>query len=255
LADTPSILWTLFVSTSLAITIIIVAFVAAMVLAQRGRSVLRQEQALLVARAHEEERAWVASELHDDALQRVALVCAELDALRSDGGYRFGEVVATRLKGINDELADLAVAIRRIAARLHPTIVDQVGLVPALEELAREVERGSEVKVQLATEGMPGHLPADTERTAYRIVQEALRNVVRHSAGRAATVTLTSDAHHLVLAVQDDGRGFDAPSGRRGGLGLASLRERALIVGGTLEVRSRPGYGTTVVATLPHGAH
>lgn len=222
-----------------------------MVFAQRGRSVLRMEQVLLVARAHEEERAWVASELHDDALQRVALICAEIEALRGDSLRHSSDVMEPRLQGINAELADLAVAIRRIAARLHPTIVDQVGLLPALDELAFEVVRGSEVKVEIKTAGTPNRVPADAGRTAYRIVQEALRNVVRHSAAKEATVTLTFDAHHLELAVQDEGRGFDPTNTRRGALGLASLRERALIVGGTLEVRSRPGRGTTISAQLP----
>lgn len=214
---------------------------------------MRQEQALLVARAHEEERAWVASELHDDILQRIALVCAEVESLRSDDRRREVEVLESRLQGINAELVDLAVAIRRVAARLHPTIVDQVGLLPALEELALEVSRGSEVKVQISTETAPDRPLGETARTAYRIVQEALRNVVRHSASRVATVTLAFDARNLVLTVQDDGRGFDMTTTRPGGLGLASLRERALIAGGTLEVRSRLGHGTSVRATLPLG--
>lgn len=222
-----------------------------MVYAQRARSVLRQEQVLLVARAHEEERAWVASELHDDVLQRVALVCAEIAALRNDSSLLALKVLETRLLGINAELADLAVTIRRIAARLHPTIVDHVGLLPALKELALEVARGGEVKVRIDTAGAPDRLPADVGRTSYRIVQEALRNVVRHAAANEATVTLAFDARHLGLIVRDNGRGFDPTNTRRGALGLASLRERALLVGGTLEVHSRPGHGTSVLATLP----
>ncbi len=227
------------------------AFVAASALAQRQRAQLRQRQAVLVARAHEEERAWVASELHDDVLQRVALVRAELESLQEPGDARAVGPLDERLRGINAELVDLAVAVRRIAARLHPTVVDQVGLLPALRSLADEIERGSDLEVRIADEGDTSLVPQETARAAYRITQESLRNVVRHSGARVATVGVRVADGTLALRVQDDGEGFDPTVKSRDGLGLASLRERALCVGGTTEVRSRPGGGTTIEALLP----
>ena len=227
------------------------AFTVALAMAQRQRQRLRQQQALLVARAHEEERAWVASELHDDVLQRVALVRAEVESLWTAEEPRSPLTVEDRLRGINAELVDLAVAVRRIAARLHPTVVDQLGLVPALESLRDEVERGADVDVRIVAEGDQSGLSADAARAAYRIVQESLRNVVRHSGARTARVALSFSDGRLRLTVEDDGGGFDASRQGADGLGLASLKERALIVGGTAEVKSERGRGTVVQVSLP----
>lgn len=221
-----------------------------MVLAQRQRTRLRQEQALLVARAHEEERAWVASELHDDVLQRVALVRAEVESIWTAPEPHTAGRLEGHLRGINAELVDLAVAVRRIAARLHPTIVDQVGLPAALHSLAVEVERGSELHVEVSSDGPPDHLSHETARAVYRIVQESLRNTVRHAGAATARVRISFGVRDLDLTVSDDGRGFD-PAAATNGLGLASMRERALIAGGTATVRSRPGNGTTVEVRLP----
>lgn len=222
-----------------------------MVLGQQERAALQQDQRLLVAQAHEEERVWVASELHDDVLQRIALVCADLDGLRPADGGLLEEAMEQRLRGLRTELMDLAVVIRRIAVRLHPTAVDHVGLVPALEELGRETAKRGTTAVHIWASGLPDDLAVDTARAAYRIAQEGLRNVLRHADSRTATVTVTSDGSNLVLIVQDQGRGFETTIRRRGGLGLAVLHERAQLVGGTVDVRSRSGHGTVVTATLP----
>jgi signal transduction histidine kinase len=228
--------------------------VVATVVAQRERARLRQQQALLVARAHEEERAWVASELHDDVLQRIALVRAEVESLAAPDRPRSATGREENLRGINAELVDLAIAVRRIAARLHPSLVDQLGLVPALRALVEEIERGSEVQVHLVSAGADQGLAPESARAAYRIVQESLRNTVRHAASRTARVSLHFTADSLTLRVEDDGRGFDPSVIRQGGLGLASLRERALIAGGRAEIHSRVGQGTTVEARLPLAA-
>lgn len=222
-----------------------------MVLAQRQRTRLRHQQALLVARAHEEERAWVAAELHDDILQRVALVRGEVESLWTGDEPRSGGRMEDRLRGVNAELVDLAVSVRRIAARLHPTIVDQVGVVAALNALVSEIERGSEITVSIRAQGPQEGLSHETGRAAYRIIQESLRNAVRHSGGRTATVELSFGVRTLDFTIHDDGRGFDTNVIAHSGLGIASVRERALIAGGTVEVRSKPGHGTTVIVQLP----
>jgi two-component system sensor histidine kinase UhpB len=224
-----------------------------MVMAQRQRTRLRIEQTLLVARAHEEERAWVASELHDDVLQRVALVRAEVESLWMADRPRTAAGIEENLRGINAELVDLAIAVRRIAARLHPTLVDQIGLVAALQALVDEIERGSDVVVQLTTDGAESAVSREAARATYRIAQESLRNIVRHAASQTARVSLRIAHDALTLRVEDDGRGFDPAVVRPGSLGLASLRERALIAGGSAEVYSRLGHGTTVEVRLPLG--
>lgn len=220
-------------------------------IAQRQRTALRQEQALLVARAHEEERGWVASELHDDVLQRIALVRAEVESLWSAPEPRSAAPIEDRLRGINAELVDLAVAVRRIAARLHPTIVDQVGLVASLAALVEEVERGSDLRIDVLTDGPLDDVSPETARAVYRMVQESLRNAVRHSSGRSARITLAVGPRHLDLCITDDGRGFDPARVRLGGLGIANLRERAAVAGGTVAIRSKPGHGTSVEIQLP----
>ena len=222
-----------------------------MVVAQRQRERLRQQQAMLVARAHEEERAWVAGELHDDVLQRIALVRAELESLWGAPSVPDAAAVTSRLHGVNTELVDLAVAVRAIATRMHPTVVDQVGLLPALQSLKAEVERGSTLAVTLNIRGSEPTPPLETARAAYRIVQEGLRNVVRHAQASGATVTVELNARQVHLTIQDNGRGFDASLLKSQGLGLASLRERALMVGGRADVRSQPGAGTTIDVSLP----
>ena len=251
LADSTGVLWGLFLAGSLSVTIVLVAFVAATALSQRQRGQMRQAQAVLVARAHEEERAWVASELHDDVLQRIALVRAEVESLWEAPEPRSADSLENHVRGINAELVDLAVAVRRIAMRLHPTVVDQVGLVSALQALADEVERGSDLDVRLSADGDTGAVPPETARAAYRIAQESLRNAVKHSGARVATVGVRVTDGTLTISIHDDGQGFDTSVKRREGLGLASLQERALCVGGQAEVRSRPGAGTTIDARLP----
>lgn len=219
-----------------------------MVIAQRQRFRMREEHAARVARAHEEERAWVAAELHDDVLQRIALVRHEVATLEPDA-------LDTRLRGINAELLDLAVAVRGIAQRLHPTMVDQVGLLLALRELADEFRRSGAIDVSLDLPESSLQADAEVARAAYRIVQEALRNAAKHSGGAHATVSVEVDqaARRIIVRVQDDGAGYDPHKLEGRGVGLATLRERARAVNGSAVIDAHPGRGVLVQATLPLG--
>lgn len=228
-----------------------VAFVAAVVIAQRDRIALRKRSEVLVARAQDEERAWVAGELHDDILQRIALLRHEVEQFWT-GSLPVREAhTITRLRGINAELLDLGVAVRNIARRLHPTVVDQVGFLPAVQALADEFRGASGIVVSLRLPTVPPVLGAEVARAAYRIVQEALRNTARHSSSTTASVEVQVHATRLLIRVEDAGRGFDRPLADPSGIGLAILRERALSVGGSAEVTSEGGRGTLVTASLP----
>ncbi len=241
-----------------------------MVIAQRQKFRMREEHAARVARAHEEERAWVAGELHDDVLQRIALVRHEVETLEpaaltvqtaaglsaSDAEPHAPEAALARLRGINAELVDLAVAVRGIAQRLHPTMVDQVGLLLALRELADEFRRSGAIDVSVTLPEAPLHVDAEVARAAYRIVQEALRNAAKHSGGAHAQVSVDVDsaARTIIVRVQDDGTGFEPGKLEGRGVGLATLRARAESVRGSALIDAKPGRGVLVQATLPLGA-
>lgn len=230
----------------------VVAFAAALVIAQRRRLAMQRSYAQRVLSAQEEERAWVARELHDDMLQRVAMVRHELDSLWATISSCATPAEAHRLRALNAELVDLGVALRNVAHRLHPTIVDQLGLPRALEALAGEFQRGG-LEVRVSVPESAG-IPPAVAHTAYRIAQEALRNIVKHAEVREAFLILDVGTPGLTLRISDAGRGF-ALDGHgahtRAGLGLVSMRERAALVRGSVVVKSRQGAGTTVEATLP----
>ena len=246
------VLWPIFLAAMVSLLVFVVAFTAALVIAQRRRLRLQRDYAQQILSAQEEERAWVARELHDDLLQRVAMVRHELDALWAPLAQHAGPQESHRLRALNGELTDLGEALRSVAHRLHPTIVDQLGLSRALEALAQEFRRGG-LDVRISVPDIAS-IPSGVALTAYRIVQEALRNVVKHAGVTNAAVDVAVNPDAVVLRISDEGKGFAPGTNGRAGIGLASMRERAALVRGTLSVTSRPGSGTTVEATLPLGA-
>lgn len=241
--------WSVFLAGVVSLTIVVVALAAAMVVAQRRRLTMQQDYSQRVLRAHEEERAWVARELHDDMLQRVALIRHELDALWATLSSGATAQQAQRLRALTAELADLGEALRAVAHRVHPTIVDQIGLPRALEALAGELGRAG-LDVSVATGGAGQPIPASVAHTAYRIAQEALRNVAKHAGVQAAEVSLATTGTALVLRIRDRGTGLEAGAKARG-LGLASMVERAELARGSLTITSREGGGTAIEANLP----
>jgi signal transduction histidine kinase len=150
-------------------------------------------------------------------------------------------------------LGDEVQALRRIMASLRPPVLEERGLVSALCDYVEVVREQAGISCTLDAR-LPGRLPEDTEIVLYRVAQEALANVARHSRASSARVELTETADGVVLEVHDDGVGFDPASELVGGLdhfGLAGMRERVELAGGTWTVWSRPGSGTVLTATLP----
>ena len=240
--------WSLFLAAIVSLTIAVVAFAAALVIAQRRRLALQQVYSRKVMSVQEEERARVARDLHDDVLQRVAMVRHELDSLWSTLSSNATPEEQHRLRALNAELVDLGAALRNVAHRLHPTIVDQLGLPKALQALAGEFERsGLQVAVSVPDQAT---LPPLVAHTAYRIAQEALRNVSKHAGVSEAMLVLAVEPSRLILRVTDGGQGFVENGQSPTGIGLASMRERAAQVNGSVTVRSRPGSGTTIEAEL-----
>lgn len=223
-----------------------------MILAQRRLLSLHQEHMRGLLTAQEEERAWVAREVHDDAVQRLAVLHHELRELERDGGTPAGGGGrGRRLDGIVSEVEDLASALRQLAHRLHPAAIEQAGLVTALRQLAGEISRtaGLPVDVRVEPDGMK--IPPREALALFRIAQEALRNAARHAEASRATVVLSADRDALELRVEDDGRGFDPAAVPDGGIGLIGMRERARLVGGEADIQPGAHGGTVVSARVP----
>lgn len=195
----------------------------------------------------------MAREVHDDALQRVAMIRHEVETLRRsapgpDGG------TARHLEAIAAEVGDLAVTLRTVAHELHPTHLGEVGLPKALHALAADFHRTDNMAVELSVPEGELKLSQDAGLALYRITQEALRNVIKHAGVRAAHVSLVARDGHAELTIRDDGAGFSTalPRDREArGLGLTAMRERAGLARGTLQVTSEPGRGTIIRVTVP----
>ena len=144
--------------------------------------------------------------------------------------------------------------VRRLAVELRPKVLDDFGLVPALQRLLETFAEQSGTAVELEARIGSERLPPEVETALYRIVQEALTNVVKHAGARHVSVTLTLKAASVVAVVEDDGEGFatdQAAGTTEGGLGIVGMRERVALLGGRLQIESAPGAGTTLVVEVP----
>ena len=199
--------------------------------------------------AQEEERARLARELHDDLTQRLARLA--IDVGRAE--QRRNEVgVEATLHRVREGLVGLSEGIRELSYRLHPSLLEHLGLADALQvECERFTERTG-IPAHLALGPLPTTIPRSVALCLFRVAQEALTNVARHARADTLEVRLLALEDGLQLAVRDDGVGFEpAGPGRRHGLGHASMRERVLLARGELDIESAPGQGTTVIAWVP----
>lgn len=253
----PNQLFWIYLAAALAVGVILAALVAALLIYQRHNLKLHRGYAKKLLEAHEEERAWVAREVHDDALQRVAILQHELTEWDSGDHAGIANGVGrgnVRVDALRSELQDLGVMLRRVAHRLHPAIIDQAGLIPALTQLASDTNRASgvEVETRFDDEGCTAELSRERALMLYRIAQEGLRNVTKHSGARRARIVATATESAIVLTIQDFGRGFVATDPAASvGLGLISMAERARLAEGRFEIRSKPGEGTTIRVVVP----
>ena len=198
--------------------------------------------------AHEDERSWLARELHDDITQRLAGLA--IDAAKLPGGDLSPSGGARQ--SIRAGLAQLSEDVHDLSYRLHPSVLDDLGLVEALKVECERVARSESVRVDVEAQRLPQNLPKDVTLVVYRVAQEALRNVGRHAQASVAKLSLALCEGGLQLAVSDNGSGFALDlQPRRPSLGHASMRERIRLVGGRLDIQSSPGEGTTVIAWVP----
>lgn len=198
----------------------------------------------------EEETKRIAHMIHDDATQLLAAVHIALADLSND----LAPEMAARVKEIRGHLDKIELQLRHISHELRPTILDDLGLVPALEFLSEGI--GKRTGLMIMIEGSTdGRLAASVETTLYRVVQEALVNAAKHAQATRGMVEVTREANSIRCAIRDNGNGFDvdAALARKGGrgLGLTAIRERLNALGGNLQINSSPESGTEILATLP----
>ncbi len=222
---------------------------------EQSRAELRALAARLQA-IREEERTRIAREIHDElgqALTALKLDLAWLGSTRPRGGGNSGalRVIDSSITARIDETMQI---VRRIASELRPSVLDQLGLEAAIEFLVRDTAQRTGIAVTLHADDFP-RLPDEIASHAFRIIQEALTNVARHSKATRVDVSVRRAGAVIILGVEDNGVGFtpQSLSGLRS-LGLVGIRERALACGGTLMIRGEPGLGTGIAVTIPVAA-
>lgn len=193
----------------------------------------------------------VAHVLHDEAGQLLASVHLAL----ADLAREFPPAARPRFETVERLLAQIESELRSLSHEWCPTVLGDLGLLPALEFLAEKVARRTGIKVSVAGAAAAERLPAAVELALYRVAQEALNNAVKHAAARAVWIELQRLPHEVTCSVRDDGKGFDAtrrPAAR--GLGLIGIQERLTSLGGSLRLVTRPATGTTIHAAIPLAA-
>jgi signal transduction histidine kinase len=200
-----------------------------------------------VVDAQEEERRAISRELHDEVGQSLGALLVDLGRVASllppDS-----DKLQNELRRMKTAVESSVNSVRNMALLLRPSMLDDLGLIPALEWQAREVSRRSDIEVEIESKGVSEGLDEKYKICIYRLTQEALNNAARHSGGHHAWVTIEQRADRISVTVQDDGQGF-VPQLR--GLGLLGMDERVRRLGGQLRIDSAPGKGTTLVAGLP----
>ncbi|NPV09574.1 MAG: GAF domain-containing sensor histidine kinase [Anaerolineae bacterium] len=208
-----------------------------------------------VTRAQEDERLRIARELHDETVQALILLSHRLDALAADADHMPG-AAAERIEELHELTEHIIQGVRRFTRDLRPPTLDHLGLLPALQGLVADLQGETDIESSVEVVGEQRRLAPEVELVLFRIVQEALSNARRHSG--ASHVSVLVEFHHdrVTVTVKDDGKGFHVPPrlgdlASGGKLGLMGMHERARLLGGTLEVHSAPGAGTSITASVP----
>jgi signal transduction histidine kinase len=217
---------------------------------RRAESEIRDVSGRLVA-AQEDERARLARELHDDVTQQIARLAIDAGRVEMSPAVKDGPDAAT-IRDLRAGLVRLSEHVHVLSYNLHPSLLDDLGLLDAIQAEADRVEEQWAVRVEVVAEGLPDSTPSVPARCLFRVAQEAMRNVVRHGRARSIRLKLIGERRGIRLTVSDDGIGFRVPpQGAHRTLGLASMRERVRMAGGAFVVASVPGRGTTIDAWVP----
>jgi two-component system, NarL family, sensor kinase len=214
----------------------------------------REELRALAARlmtVQEEERRRISCELHDDLNQKLAVSVMNAEAAERRWSPQ-EDVNRERLRAIRNEIAELSDDVRKLAYRLHPSILDHLGLAIALQSHVEEFGKREEIEALFTQRNLPEAMPQPVATCLYRVAQEALRNVAKHAKASRVVVRLAQCDHSLHMSIFDSGVGFTPPKGKElQGLGFVSMQERVRLVGGRMSIRSRPDRGTYLFIRVP----
>ena len=213
-----------------------------------ARGQLKNLSARLVE-TQEEERRVLSRELHDEVGQSLSAILVGLSNLSAAARTNARTQIENEVKTLRQIVEGTVKIVRNITLLLRPSMLDDLGLIPALEWQAREVSRQTGLRVDVAAGSVPDELPEEFKTCIYRAVQEALHNVARHAAASSVRIVVQQEPGRLLLSIQDDGKGFDVERSR--GLGLLGMEERVAHLGGTLRLASEPERGTLISVILP----
>ena len=209
-----------------------------------------------ITRAQEEERKRIARELHDDTAQDLVVLSRQLDSFVVSAINHLSTEDISYVEGLRQQTEGILDGVHRFSQDLRPSVLDDLGLVPALEWLTSDLTNHFGIAIALEVLGSVHRFPPEIELILFRIAQEALRNMWKHSEASKAWVTVEFGDDKTVLTVKDNGRGFELPEriedlAIAGKLGLVGMQERAQLIGGRLTLQSEPGKGTTVIVQAP----
>lgn len=239
-------------------TFLIIAALSALTLyLQRSRKQLQQAEERqrqlsgMLINAGEKERSRIANELHDDFSQRLAVMALKLENV-SELVAPLSPEVEKQLHDLLNSTSELGADLHSLSHRLHSSTLESLGLNPAVSALCKEFSNQEGVKAEFTSEGIPRSIRSDVALCAFRIVQEGLRNIKKHSGASAAKVRIRNDEEKLLVTVQDNGHGFDSRTMLDNeGLGLRAMKERASLLGGQFKISSTLGAGTSIEAAIP----
>jgi PAS domain S-box-containing protein len=208
-----------------------------------------------ITMAQEEERKRIARELHDETIQALVVLARQLDDVASDS-QGLSDYKKIQLDVLRERINNIMADVRRLSQDLRPPALDRLGLLPALEWLASTIGKRSGISIKITTRGVSRRLSPEIELVLFRVAQEALRNALRHAQATGGEIAVEFGEKLIRITVKDNGKGFYLPETtgdlvKRGRLGLAGMRERIQLVGGSLKIKSIPGKGTTVTIEAP----
>jgi PAS domain S-box-containing protein len=216
---------------------------------ERAEGVLRELAGRLID-AQEEERKRIGRELHDHISQTLGVLTVTIDQLRADRAITPG--VAEALEELRRKTGDITDDVRRLSHRLHSSTLDYLGLAPALQKLVSEFSERHDIAITFAQASVPRSLPSEVALCLFRVAEEGLTNIAKHSRARSARVHIAGTEDGLHLTVEDAGEGFDvAGSESKAGLGFVSMQERLRVLHGTIRVDSAPSRGTRLDVWVP----
>jgi PAS domain S-box-containing protein len=201
--------------------------------------------------AHEEERSRVARELHDDLAQRLAVFAIDVGKLEKQLMDPPAPVQEELLE-MKKDIVRISQDVHSLSRQLHPSILDDLGLIKAVESECTNFSRREGIDIVFNHENISTVIPKDVSLSLYRIIQEGLRNISKHACAEHISVSLRGMDHDVLLSVQDDGIGFDSAEVKeKPGLGLSSMRERVRLIQGELSIKSQPEKGTVITVRVP----